>query len=211
VSSATRLIGKLASPGSIEAESRTLPLHAVDCIARGWLDDFFQAEFHGGSTKRNNCVLTKRELEPESGIRKQPGRFHGGHAMLRPKSLSVKTGEPHGESGALQTGYAITFGSVSSHTGFAPGWATNAGPKPKKAKVQRLLRQLQAIRVGTLEIATQDPKRLLTQIPPELNALLARVGLVYSPNRQPGLRCSLKRQATLRFTRESVQNGGKLS
>ena len=57
------------------------------------------------------AVLTKRGLEPESGIRKQPGRFHGGHTMLRPKSLSVKTGEPHGESGALQTGYAITFGS----------------------------------------------------------------------------------------------------
>jgi hypothetical protein len=98
--------------------------------------------------------------------------------------------------------------------------------KAEKGEVQRLLRQLQAIRVGTLEIATQDPKRLLTQIPlrvsllfgllvrlsrsPELNALLARVGLVYSPNRQPGLRCSLKRQATLRFTRESVQNGGKV-
>jgi hypothetical protein len=30
----------------------------------------------------------------------------------------------------------------------------------------------------------------LTQIPPELNALLARLDLLYSPNRLPGLRCS---------------------
>ena len=32
-----------------------------------------------------------------------------------------------------------------------------------------MLRQLQAIRIGTLKIG-QDSKRLLTQIPPELNA-----------------------------------------
>ena len=80
--------------------------------------------------------------------------------------------------------------------------------KAEKGEIQRLLRQLQAIRVGTLEIATQDRKRLLTQIPPELNALLARVGLVYSPNRQPGLRCSLKRQARLRALRESLFKTG---
>jgi transposase len=50
--------------------------------------------------------------------------------------------------------------------------------KGEKGEVQRLLRQLQAIRVGTLKIAGQDSKRLLTQIPPELNALLARLGLL---------------------------------
>jgi transposase len=50
--------------------------------------------------------------------------------------------------------------------------------KGEKAEVQRLLRRLQAIRVGTLKIAGQDSKRLLTQIPPELNALLARLGLL---------------------------------
>ena len=49
--------------------------------------------------------------------------------------------------------------------------------KGEKGEVQRLLRHLQAIRVGTLKISGHDSKRLLTQIPPELNALLARLGL----------------------------------
>jgi transposase len=65
--------------------------------------------------------------------------------------------------------------------------------KGEKGEVQRLLRQLQAIRVGTLKIAGQDSKRLLTQIPPELNTLLGRLGLfLYSHNRPHGLRCSPK-------------------
>jgi transposase len=50
--------------------------------------------------------------------------------------------------------------------------------KGEKGEVQPLLRRLQAIRVGTLKIAAQDSKRLLTQIPPELNVLLARLGLL---------------------------------
>jgi transposase len=50
--------------------------------------------------------------------------------------------------------------------------------KGEKGEVQRLLRQLQAIRVGTLKVSGHDAKRLLTQIPPELNALLARLGLL---------------------------------
>src|SRR4029077_18574017 len=50
--------------------------------------------------------------------------------------------------------------------------------KGEKGEVQRLLRQLQAIRVGTLKIAGQDSKRLLTQIPPELNTLQGRLGLL---------------------------------
>jgi transposase len=50
--------------------------------------------------------------------------------------------------------------------------------KGETAEVQRVLRHLQAIRVGTLKIAGQDSKRLLTQIPPELNALLARLDLL---------------------------------
>ena len=51
--------------------------------------------------------------------------------------------------------------------------------KGKTGEVQRLLRRLQAIRVGTLKIAGQESsKRLLTQIPPELNALLARLDLL---------------------------------
>jgi transposase len=50
--------------------------------------------------------------------------------------------------------------------------------KGEKGEVQRLLRRLQAIRVGTLKIAGQDSKRMLTQIPPEVNALLARLGLL---------------------------------
>jgi hypothetical protein len=37
---------------------------------------------------------------------------------------------------------------------------------------------LQTIRVGTLKIAGKNSKRLLTQIPPELNALLARLGFL---------------------------------
>jgi transposase len=50
--------------------------------------------------------------------------------------------------------------------------------KGENGEVQRLLRQLQAIRVGNLKIAGQDSKHLLTQIPPELNSLLARLGLL---------------------------------
>jgi len=51
--------------------------------------------------------------------------------------------------------------------------------KGETGEVQRLLRRLQAIRVGTLKIAGQESsKRLLTQIPPELNALLARLDLL---------------------------------
>jgi hypothetical protein len=77
--------------------------------------------------------------------------------------------------------------------------------KGETGEVQRLLRCLQAIRVGTLKIAGQDSKRLLTQTPPELNALLAKLDLVplfithicseastgkLQPNRPPGLKCS---------------------
>ena len=50
--------------------------------------------------------------------------------------------------------------------------------KGEKGEVQRLLRRLQAIRVGTLKIADQDSKRLLTQIPPELNTMLGQLGLL---------------------------------
>lgn len=50
--------------------------------------------------------------------------------------------------------------------------------KGETGEVQRLLRCLQAIRVGTLKIAGQDSKHLLTQTPPELNALLAKLDLV---------------------------------
>ena len=53
-------------------------------------------------------------------------------------------------------------------------WRVNG----EKGEVQRLLRRLQAIRVGTLKIADQDSKRLLTQIPPELNTMLAQLGLL---------------------------------
>ena len=53
-------------------------------------------------------------------------------------------------------------------------WRTNG----EKGEVQRLLRRLQAIRVGTLKIADQDSKRLLTQIPPELNTMLGQLGLL---------------------------------
>jgi len=50
--------------------------------------------------------------------------------------------------------------------------------KGEKGEVQRLLRRWQAIRVGTLKIADQDSKRLLTQIPPELNTMLGQLGLL---------------------------------
>src|SRR6476660_748885 len=52
------------------------------------------------------------------------------------------------------------------------------GVKGEKGEVQRLLRRWQAIRVGTLKIADQDSKRLLTQIPPELNTMLGQLGLL---------------------------------
>jgi transposase len=50
--------------------------------------------------------------------------------------------------------------------------------KGEKGEPQRLLRQLQNIRVGYLKIAGKDSKRLLTQIPAELNSLLDRLGLL---------------------------------
>jgi transposase len=50
--------------------------------------------------------------------------------------------------------------------------------KGATGEVQRILRQLQGIRVGTLKIADQDSKRLLTQIPPKLNTLLGQLGLL---------------------------------
>ena len=50
--------------------------------------------------------------------------------------------------------------------------------KGEKGEVQRPLRRLQAIRVGTLKIADQDSKRLLTQIPSDLNTLLGQLGLL---------------------------------
>jgi hypothetical protein len=66
----------------------------------------------------------------------------------------------------------------------------------RSREVQRLLRRLQAIRVGTLKIAGQDSKRLLTQIPPELNALLAKLDLLplftQPPARAEVWRCSPK-------------------
>ena len=50
--------------------------------------------------------------------------------------------------------------------------------KSEKGELQRLLRQLQSIRVGYLKIAGKNSKRLLTQIPAEINALLDRLGLL---------------------------------
>jgi transposase len=50
--------------------------------------------------------------------------------------------------------------------------------KGETGEVQRLLRRLQAIRVGGLKIADQDSKRLLTHVPPELNRLLGQLGLL---------------------------------
>jgi hypothetical protein len=47
----------------------------------------------------------------------------------------------------------------------------------ERAEVPRLLRRLQAIRVGTLRVAGQTVRRLLTQVPADLNAVLERLGL----------------------------------
>jgi hypothetical protein len=63
--------------------------------------------------------------------------------------------------------------------------------KGETCEVQRLLLQLQAIRVGTLKIAGQDSNQA-TQIPPEINTLLGTDCFLYLPNRPPGLRCSPK-------------------
>jgi transposase len=51
--------------------------------------------------------------------------------------------------------------------------------KGERTEVPRLLRRLQSIRVGTLRVAGQVVRRLLTQIPAELNALLDRLGLLH--------------------------------
>jgi hypothetical protein len=50
--------------------------------------------------------------------------------------------------------------------------------KGETGEVQRLVRQLQEIRVGTLKIADQDSKPLLTQVPPKLNTVLSQLGLL---------------------------------
>ncbi len=50
--------------------------------------------------------------------------------------------------------------------------------KGETGEVQRLLHQLQGIRVGPLKIADQDSKRLLTQVPPKLNTVLSQLGLL---------------------------------
>ena len=52
------------------------------------------------------------------------------------------------------------------------------GARGERGEVPRLLRRLQSIRVGTLQVAGPAVRRLLTQIPPELNALLERRGLL---------------------------------
>ena len=51
--------------------------------------------------------------------------------------------------------------------------------KGERTEVPRLLRRLQSIRVGTLRVAGQAARRLLTQIPAELNAVLDRLGLLH--------------------------------
>jgi transposase len=51
--------------------------------------------------------------------------------------------------------------------------------KSERTEVPRLLRRLQSIRVGTLRVAGQVVRRLLTQIPAELNAVLGRLGLLH--------------------------------
>lgn len=51
--------------------------------------------------------------------------------------------------------------------------------KEERADVQPLLRQLQTIRVGYLNIAGKESKHLLTHIPPQLNSLLDRLGLLH--------------------------------
>jgi transposase len=51
--------------------------------------------------------------------------------------------------------------------------------RDERAEVPRLLRRLQVIRVGTLQVAGQAVRRLLTQIPTELNAVLERLGLLH--------------------------------
>ena len=70
--------------------------------------------------------------------------------------------------------------------GTDPKLANEWRVKGEKGEVQRLLRRLQAIRVGTLKIADQDSKRLLTQIPPELNTLLGQLGLLPLFSQPPG-------------------------
>jgi transposase len=49
----------------------------------------------------------------------------------------------------------------------------------ERAEVPRLLRRLQSIRVGTLRVSGQVVRRLLTQIPAELNAVLERLGVLH--------------------------------
>jgi transposase len=58
--------------------------------------------------------------------------------------------------------------------------------KGERGEVPRLLRRLQSIRVGTLRVAGQVVRRLLTQIPAELNAVLARLGLLHLFGQPPG-------------------------
>jgi len=48
----------------------------------------------------------------------------------------------------------------------------------ENGEVPRLLRQLQTIRIGQLQIGGQPVRSLMTEIPKELNALLEKLGLI---------------------------------
>lgn len=55
----------------------------------------------------------------------------------------------------------------------------------ERTEVPRLLRRMQSIRGGTLRVASQAVRRLLTQIPAELNKVLERLGLLHLLGQPP--------------------------
>jgi hypothetical protein len=132
------------------------------------------------SPSHRQLLLYKSRADP---MRQRAGAWQlqepaGGRRCLLP--IKELFGGPTGLSLASRPGTQSCAALLHRLLALRPAGQRMASQRRKRRgpTVQRLLRQLQAIRVGTLKIAGQDSKRLLTQIPPELNTLLGRLGLL---------------------------------
>ena len=69
-------------------------------------------------------------------------------------------------------------GSASWPIGSAPGWNWNGGKRTRTIEVHSLLRQLQSIRLGRLELGGETFKMMVTHVPKDLNDTLAKLDLL---------------------------------
>ena len=137
-------------------------------------------------TKLIELTLEGKRYVIAGGVYRQQRDFARRSAQLEKaqkelkRLAAVRRRKPDAQKLASQAGRALQ--RLKAHKYFAYWLCAKLGyewrAKGEKGEIQCLLRQLQAIRVGTLKIAGQDSKRLLTQIPPQLNSLLAGLGLL---------------------------------